>query len=102
MNSVPTKEPLELGSAVLSVIRGWHGAMALYLTRYLNMLPARIPGDGDNRLDDLPADEGQNEATITMPTIATAMTVANAGWRERTGRRRSLRPHRQDGCLRGT
>ncbi len=33
-----------------------HGAMALYLTRYLNVPPARIPGEGDERLDDLPAD----------------------------------------------
>ena len=34
-----------------------HGAMALYLTRYLNVPPARIPGEGTERLDDLPADE---------------------------------------------
>ncbi|MGO8920110.1 MAG: hypothetical protein ACLQJR_29780, partial [Stellaceae bacterium] len=34
-----------------------HGAMALYLTRYLNVPPARIPGEGGDRLDDLPADE---------------------------------------------
>jgi nitrite reductase/ring-hydroxylating ferredoxin subunit len=33
-----------------------HGAMALYLARYLNVPPARIPGDGDDRLDDLPPD----------------------------------------------
>jgi ParB-like chromosome segregation protein Spo0J len=31
--------------------------MALYLTRYLNVPPARIPGEEDDRLDDLPADE---------------------------------------------
>jgi hypothetical protein len=37
----------------LSAVRGiLHGAMALYLTRYLNVPPARI----DNQLDDLPAD----------------------------------------------
>ena len=30
--------------------------MALYLTRYLNVPPARIPGEEDDRLDDLPAD----------------------------------------------
>ena len=34
-----------------------HGAMALYLTRYLNVPPARIPGEGREQLDDLPADE---------------------------------------------
>jgi hypothetical protein len=30
--------------------------MALYLARYLNVPPARIPGDGGEQLDDLPAD----------------------------------------------
>ncbi len=34
-----------------------HGAMALYLTRYLNVPPGHIPGEGGERLDDLPADE---------------------------------------------
>ncbi|RKT13348.1 nitrite reductase/ring-hydroxylating ferredoxin subunit [Paraburkholderia sp. RAU2J] len=34
-----------------------HAAMALYLARYLNVPPARIPGDGNDPLDDLPADE---------------------------------------------
>jgi nitrite reductase/ring-hydroxylating ferredoxin subunit len=32
-----------------------HGAMALYLARYLNVPPARIPGDA-GEFDDLPAD----------------------------------------------
>ena len=31
-----------------------HGAMAVYLARYLNVPPARLPGEGDDRLDDLP------------------------------------------------
>jgi hypothetical protein len=31
-----------------------HRAMALYLTRYLNVPPARIPGEGGEGLDDLP------------------------------------------------
>jgi nitrite reductase/ring-hydroxylating ferredoxin subunit len=39
--------------AVRSIL---HGAMALYLARYLNVPPARIPGDGGDLLDDLPAD----------------------------------------------
>jgi nitrite reductase/ring-hydroxylating ferredoxin subunit len=38
--------------AVRSIL---HGAMALYLTRYLNVPPARIPGEHGERLDDLPA-----------------------------------------------
>src|SRR6516162_4709805 len=40
-----------------TAVRGvLHGAMALYLTRYLNVPPARIPGDGGEQLEDLPAD----------------------------------------------
>jgi nitrite reductase/ring-hydroxylating ferredoxin subunit len=31
-----------------------HGAMAVYLARYLNVPPARLPGEGGDRLDDLP------------------------------------------------
>jgi hypothetical protein len=33
-----------------------HGAMALYLARYLNVPPARIPGDGGEPQDDLSRD----------------------------------------------
>jgi hypothetical protein len=33
-----------------------HGTMALYLTRYLNVPPARIPGEHGEELDDLPTD----------------------------------------------
>jgi nitrite reductase/ring-hydroxylating ferredoxin subunit len=33
-----------------------HGAMALYLARYLNIPPARIPDDCGEQLDDLPND----------------------------------------------
>ncbi len=48
---IATSDHLAAARAVL------HGAMALYLTRYLNVPPARIPGEGGERLDDLPADE---------------------------------------------
>jgi nitrite reductase/ring-hydroxylating ferredoxin subunit len=42
----------------VSAVRGvLHGAMALYLTRYLNVPPARIPGEDGERLDDLPANQ---------------------------------------------
>src|SRR5271165_2158127 len=40
------------------------GAMALYLTRYLNVPPARIPGEGGERLDELPADEERIRAAL--------------------------------------
>lgn len=36
-------------------VRGvFHGAMAIYLARYLNVPPARLPGEGADRLEDLP------------------------------------------------
>ncbi|WP_275096655.1 Rieske (2Fe-2S) protein [Sedimenticola hydrogenitrophicus] len=39
------------------VARGlFHGAMAVYLTRYLNVPPAALPGEHGNKLDDLPAE----------------------------------------------
>jgi nitrite reductase/ring-hydroxylating ferredoxin subunit len=41
-----------------------HGAMALYLTRYLNVPPARIPGDDGEQLDDLPAEAGKIHAAL--------------------------------------
>jgi nitrite reductase/ring-hydroxylating ferredoxin subunit len=41
-----------------------HGAMALYLTRYLNVPPARIPGDDGEQLDDLPTDVGKIRAAL--------------------------------------
>jgi nitrite reductase/ring-hydroxylating ferredoxin subunit len=42
----------------VTTLRGiLHGAMALYLTRYLNVPPARIPGDSGESLDDLPDDQ---------------------------------------------
>jgi hypothetical protein len=34
-----------------------HGAMAIYLARYLNVPPASIPGEKSEQLGDLPADE---------------------------------------------
>ena len=41
-------EPVEAARGLL------HGAMALYLARYLNVPPAALPGDGGEELDDLP------------------------------------------------
>ena len=52
------------GMAVRGVL---HGAMALYLARYLNVPPARMPGEGGGSLDDLPAD---------APTIRAALLDA--------------------------
>jgi len=45
-----------LASGNIEAVRGLlHGAMALYLARYLNVPPASLPGEGADRLDDLPA-----------------------------------------------
>ena len=42
----------------VSSVRGvLHGAVALYLTRYLNVPPARIPSEDDEQLDDLPTNQ---------------------------------------------
>jgi len=41
-----------------------HGAMALYLARYLNVPPARIPGEGGEQLDNLPADAEMIRAAL--------------------------------------
>ncbi|MGB3746385.1 MAG: hypothetical protein WBD11_17935 [Xanthobacteraceae bacterium] len=49
----------------VTAVRGvLHGAMALYLTRYLNVPPARIPGDDGEQLDDLPAGAGKIRAAL--------------------------------------
>ena len=34
----------------------FHGAMQVYLIRFLNVPPARLPGEGDDKLDELPRD----------------------------------------------
>jgi nitrite reductase/ring-hydroxylating ferredoxin subunit len=52
-------------AAHVTAMRGvLHGAMALYLTRYLNVPPARIPGDRGEQLDDLPADAALIRAAL--------------------------------------
>ena len=41
-------------------LRGvFHGAMALYVNRFLNVPPAPLPGERGDRLDDLPEDGGE-------------------------------------------
>jgi nitrite reductase/ring-hydroxylating ferredoxin subunit len=51
--------------AHVPAVRGvLHGAMALYLARYLNVPPARIPGERDEQLADLPADANAIRAAL--------------------------------------
>jgi nitrite reductase/ring-hydroxylating ferredoxin subunit len=52
---ITAEMPMELERPEL--LRGvFHGAMQVYLTRFLNVPPARLPGEGDDKLDDLPRD----------------------------------------------
>ena len=49
----------------VEAVRGvFHGAMAVYLARYLNVPPAALPGEDGNRLDDLPS--GPAEIRIAL------------------------------------
>jgi nitrite reductase/ring-hydroxylating ferredoxin subunit len=41
-----------------------HGAMAIYLARYLNVPPARLPGESGDKLDDLAVDAGTIRAAL--------------------------------------
>ena len=51
--------------AEVTAVRGvLHGAMALYLIRYLNVPPARIMGEHGEQLDDLPADAEMIRAAL--------------------------------------
>ena len=57
LKRIGTEESERTGG--IEAVRGvLHGAMALYLARYLNVPPYRLPGEGADRLDDLPADVG--------------------------------------------
>jgi nitrite reductase/ring-hydroxylating ferredoxin subunit len=49
-----------LADGPVEAVRGLlHGAMALYLARYLNVPPAALPGEDGDPLDDLPAGSEQ-------------------------------------------
>jgi nitrite reductase/ring-hydroxylating ferredoxin subunit len=61
LKRIGTASPDGHGAAVRAVL---HGAMALYLTRYLNVPPARIPGEGGEQLDELPADAEMIRAAL--------------------------------------
>jgi len=52
------------GGCALAVRAVLHGAMAVYLARYLNVPPAQLPGDGDDRLDDLPGTSEEIRAAL--------------------------------------
>jgi hypothetical protein len=64
LKRITAEHPPELESPEL--LRGViHGAMRLYLIRFLNVPPARMPGEPDDCLDDLPCDaEALGEAFL--------------------------------------
>lgn len=64
----------------VTVVRGvLHGAMALYLTRYLSVRPARIPGEGGEHLDDLPTDPEAIRAAL-LDAFDRQRQVDQAAW----------------------
>jgi nitrite reductase/ring-hydroxylating ferredoxin subunit len=79
------------GNGCASAGRGiLHGAMALYLTRYLNVPPTRIPGDGGEPLDDLPAEaetiraalldafDRQRQVDLAARLVARSLTLGHS------------------------
>ena len=57
-------DPSEAGDPVEAVRGLLHGAMALYLARYLNVPPASLPGERGDGLDDLPVAAEEIRATL--------------------------------------
>jgi nitrite reductase/ring-hydroxylating ferredoxin subunit len=52
-------------SRPVEAVRGLlHGAIALYLARYLNVPPAALPGESGDRLDELPRGQEQIQAAL--------------------------------------
>jgi len=55
LTRISAKTPMELDRPEL--LRAvFHGALQVYLIRFLNVPPARLPGEGDDQLDALPRD----------------------------------------------
>jgi hypothetical protein len=55
LTRITAEMPMEVEQPQL--LRGvFHGAMQVYLIRFLNVPPARLPGEADDQLDDLPQD----------------------------------------------
>ncbi len=77
LKRVTAEQPVELESPEL--LRGViHGAMRLYLIRFLNVPPARLPGDTSDRLDDLPCD-GEALRAAFLAALDRQGSVRDAG-----------------------
>jgi hypothetical protein len=58
LTRITAETPMELERPEL--LRGvFHAAMQVYLIRFLNVPPERLPGAGDDKLDELPRDDGE-------------------------------------------
>jgi nitrite reductase/ring-hydroxylating ferredoxin subunit len=58
LTRITAETPMELERPEL--LRGvFHAAMQVYLIRFLNVPPERLPGEGDDKLDELPRDDGE-------------------------------------------
>ena len=58
----------------------FHGAMALYLARYLNVPPARLPGEQGEALDDLPSQPMALQAALLDSFDRRHQVELAAGW----------------------
>ena len=77
LKRVTAEQPVELESPEL--LRGViHGAMRLYLIRFLNVPPARLPGEGGDCLDDLPSD-GEALRAAFLAALDRQGSVRDAG-----------------------
>jgi hypothetical protein len=56
----------------------FHGAMQVYLIRFLNVPPARLPGEGNDKFDDLPSD-GSELREAFLAALDRQGTVNTAG-----------------------
>ena len=66
-------------SAWTDAVRGvLHGAMAVYLARYLNVPPARLPGEDGQSLDDLPVSQ-QDIRTALLDAFDRQRQIDTAG-----------------------
>jgi hypothetical protein len=60
----------------VEAVRGLlHGAMALYLARYLNVPPASLPGESGDGLDDLPVAPEGSMLLCSTPLTANTRSV---------------------------